>query len=572
MKRSLMKITLPMMLLLVGIYACDNEDDGVDILPPTISATAGDPTTVAVGETATITYSVTTPGGYETATVSSNDANVAEAALTTPGTPGDENSTLTVTVTGRSEGTVNITLNVEDEQDQNASDDVEVEVIAGDDGDDGDDGDGGDDLPVLRTVTDTIASIDSLSTLNQALEATGLNEDLGGEGPFTIFAPSNDAFDALLEALALDDLPAVIAELTDEGVADLLRAHVVQDSLPADLLMEQEYPTLNEDQTLTITIDDTSVFVNGAAVLQANISASNGVIHIIDSVVNLPEDVDPGEGEESIDANAGSALGEVDDLSTLNAAVDAADLTTTLDEEEAVTIFAPSNAAFTTLLESLDLEDGDLDGLIEAITAEGVSSTLQAHVVGQTLTSADLADGTELETLNGETITIANDGTTITANGAPVSRADITVNNGVIHIIDEVINTEAAAVGSIISYNEDLSSLAAALTDAELIETLNNGDAEYTVFAPSNEALDAVEGEIDSDVLQGHVVEGRVLSGDLANEQELTALNGETLVYTENENGAFINGIPFTNDLNNTASNGVVHVISGVITSEEDSE
>ena len=79
-----------------------------------------------------------------------------------------------------------------------------------------------------NTIADVVADSASLSDLAGALEVSGLDDVLSGEdGPYTLFAPNNDAFDALLEAIDLGDLNEVVAEFTDEGLADLLSAHVI---------------------------------------------------------------------------------------------------------------------------------------------------------------------------------------------------------------------------------------------------------------------------------------------------------------------------------------------------------
>ena len=146
-------------------------------------------------------------------------------------------------------------------------------------------------------------------------------------------------------------------------------------------------------------------------------------------------------------ANAGDTLSDIEAISTLAAAVDAAGIEGTLNDAERVTIFAPSNAAFDSLLNEQLGEDEEktLENLIAAITAEGVSGILQAHVIADSLPSDLLATDEPYNTLNeGSTITITAEGENVFANGAQVITPDIIVGNGVIHIIDSVINVDAS--------------------------------------------------------------------------------------------------------------------------------
>ena len=708
---------LLMLGLLVGIsFSCDNDDDGVDILPPTVTAPAD--AEVETGASEELTFTVTTPGGYESSTVTVDPTTLGTAQITDEPDDGDERGTVVVTFTaGATAATGTVNLEVTDQQSQSRDADVDVSVVAatveepetvatvGDTiasidslntleaalkaaqlfealndesvsytvfapndsafsvllsslelndidevvGELTQEGVAGllrahvieDSLPAdllmeqtyetlngdanltitkdgnsvfvngaavvaanilagngvihiidsvvnlpmdieedtVATVSDTIDDIEDLSTLTLALEATGLDDDLGGDGPFTIFAPDNDAFDGLLTALELGDLDEVISELSSEGVADLLRAHVISGSLPADLLMAQEYETLNENQMLTVTMEGDSVFVNGAGVVRANIFASNGVIHVIDSVVNLP--FDPALPESVVDTIASR-----DDLSLLEDAVDAADLIDILTGDGPFTVFAPDNDAFAALLGRLD-EVNNLEDLEDLLGEDGLADLLRAHVVSGSLLSTDITAG-ELPTLNEDaTITVTQEGEDIFVNGAQVIEADLETRNGVVHIIDEVINVSIMPVGNTIAEIPTLDSLEVALTLAELVETLNNEDNTYTVFAPSNEAFvaalntngvntleelaQALEGDGDDNtslgaLLLNHVVEDRITSAELGDDNTFQTLGGATLTVDVTTSGVTINGVPVSEEIDIAATNGVVHIINGVIT------
>lgn len=133
-------------------------------------------------------------------------------------------------------------------------------------------------------IVDTAASAGSFGTLLAAAEAAGLVDTLKGEGPFTVFAPTDEAFAALPEGT----VESLLEPENQEQLANILLYHVVPGKvLSTDLTDEMEAPTALEGQTLTVDLDN-GVAIEGATVVSADIEASNGVIHVIDTVI-LPE-------------------------------------------------------------------------------------------------------------------------------------------------------------------------------------------------------------------------------------------------------------------------------------------
>ncbi len=131
------------------------------------------------------------------------------------------------------------------------------------------------------TIVETAQGAEDFSTLVSAVESAGLVETLSGEGPFTVFAPTNAAFDALPEG-TLDELTM---EENSEQLTSILTYHVVPSAaMAADLSDGQELETVN-GETLTVSIDGDTVMIGDATVTQADIEASNGVIHAIDTVL-----------------------------------------------------------------------------------------------------------------------------------------------------------------------------------------------------------------------------------------------------------------------------------------------
>jgi transforming growth factor-beta-induced protein len=266
----------------------------------------------------------------------------------------------------------------------------------------------------MATIADIAAGDDNFSTLVAALSAAGLVDTLQGEGPFTVFAPTNDAFAALPEG-ALDALLADPAALTD-----VLLYHVVAGKAMAADVVGLPYVDTVLGQPVLIKVDGENVKANNASIVATDIEASNGVIHVIDTVL-LPPTADI--------VDTAVAAG---DFTTLVTAVQAAGLEEALRGEGPLTVFAPTDAAFAAL------PAGTVEALLNDIPA--LTDILLYHVVDGRVLSADVVNLDSAVTLQGSDIiiTVAEDGT-VKINDAAVVAADILTTNGVIHVIDAVI-------------------------------------------------------------------------------------------------------------------------------------
>lgn len=265
-----------------------------------------------------------------------------------------------------------------------------------------------------KDIVDTAVSAGSFETLVAAVKAAGLVDTLKGPGPFTVFAPSDEAFAKLppgtVESL-LGDKPALRSVLT---------YHVVAGKVPASAAMKLDWAASVQGQSIRVTTRDGSVFVDGARVVAADVPASNGVIHVIDRVILPRKDI------VATAVEAGS-------FGTLVTAVKAAGLVETLRGEGPFTVFAPHDAAFARL------PAGTLAGLLE--DRAGLTSVLTYHVVPGRILSSDLSVGTvEVKTVEGRSVLVTKtkDGR-VMVNGAAVASADVLAGNGVIHVIDGVI-------------------------------------------------------------------------------------------------------------------------------------
>jgi transforming growth factor-beta-induced protein len=273
-----------------------------------------------------------------------------------------------------------------------------------------------------KTIVDIAVEDGRFTTLVTALQAADLVDTLSGEGPFTVFAPTDDAFAALPEG-TLDSLLADIPALTD-----ILLYHVVPGKvLAADVLTLDSANTVL-GQPVAISVEGESVKVDNAQVIITDIEASNGVIHVIDAVI-IPSDEAAMAGDMPKDiVDTAVADGR---FTTLATALDVAGLIETLKGEGPFTVFAPTDDAFAALPE------GTLDSLLADIPA--LTDVLLYHVVPGKVLASDVIQLSAADTVLGQPVSIEVDGDTVMVNEAQVIITDIEGSNGVIHVVDAVI-------------------------------------------------------------------------------------------------------------------------------------
>jgi transforming growth factor-beta-induced protein len=275
--------------------------------------------------------------------------------------------------------------------------------------------------PMEKDIVEIAVGDSQLTTLVAALTKANLVDALQGDGPMTVFAPTNDAFDDLFATLGvggIDDLSADVLE-------PILLYHVLGIKAVSSSLSTGYVETLNatapDNNNVSLLVEvSKGVVLNGNSnVTTADIDASNGVIHKIDAVLLPPTVVDL--------AIANS------DFSTLVAAVVKADLVDALNGDGPFTVFAPTNAAFEMLFSDLGVSG------IDDLTADQLTPILLYHVVNANVRSDQVVTG-PVATLNGATIDVVVDNMGVTLNGtAKVIAVDVQGTNGVVHAIDKVI-------------------------------------------------------------------------------------------------------------------------------------
>ena len=286
--------------------------------------------------------------------------------------------------------------------------------------------------PQSNSVYDIVANSLDHNILQIGIDTCGLTSTLQGAGPFTLFAPTDAAFNALPQgtiAALLNDLP----QLTD-----ILKHHVVGDSVMSGMLSNNQIVTtlLGDDVTVTINTNG-DVFIDNAQVIVADIVADNGVVHVIDAVL-IPT------------TPANNTVYDIIDLSpshtTLKTAIDACGLDGTLKGAGPFTVFAPTDAAFNAL------PAGTIAALLNDLPQ--LTDILKHHVVGANVLSGSLSNNQIVTTLLGTDVTV-----TINSNGdvfidnAQVIVADIVADNGVVHVIDAVLLPASTLVSEINELN-----------------------------------------------------------------------------------------------------------------------
>jgi transforming growth factor-beta-induced protein len=413
---------------------------------------------------------------------------------------------------------------------------------------------------VAGTVVDYVVGNPELTALTAAVVRAGLVGALNSDAEFTLFAPNDEAFGAvdpnILDTLLNND--EFIPHLTD-----LLLYHVLDAEVFSAHIFNFQVDALNRE-TLLLSTDP--VAINGNQVVDADNDVRNGVVHVIDGVL-IPSWVSSSIANRVIGAS---------DLSTLLSLVVLAGLDGAVAAARELTLVAPTNDAFAKLpaatVEFLLSDDGKAT----------LTQILLYHVFPGIFVSSELSDGITVDTLQGGTVEVSVGNAGVFFNDAKAVEVDILANNGVVHKIDTVLNPadgeneglpEEETIVDFVVGNPDLTSLTAAVVRAGLVDALNSGGP-FTLFAPNDRAFGALPSEIVNtlltndefiphltDLLLYHVLDAELRSAHIFNFR-VTALNGEKLLLSTDPIG--INGNVVVS-ADNLESNGVVHIIDGVL-------
>lgn len=276
-----------------------------------------------------------------------------------------------------------------------------------------------DEMESPKNIVEVAVANPDFSTLVAALQKAELVTALEADGQFTVFAPTNAAFNQLFTDLGVDG----IDDLTKEQLTPILLYHVVGAKVKSTDLTNGYVTTLSTgpgNKNVSLKVDATNLELNGGVgITSADINATNGVIHVVDKVLLPPTVVD-------------IAL-DNDNFSILVSALVKAELVETLKGDGPFTVFAPTNDAFNALFEALDVTG------IADLSKEALTPILLDHVVSGNVRSTDLTTGS-VNTLNNSISIDVTSGVKINGN-INVVLADVQGTNGVVHVIDKVIVT-----------------------------------------------------------------------------------------------------------------------------------
>jgi len=289
-------------------------------------------------------------------------------------------------------------------------------------------------LPATKNIVELAESVKDLSTLVSAVVAGGLADTLSSPGPFTVFAPTNEAFAALPAGV----LAKLLKPENKKELADILTYHVLSGKvLSTDLKPFQEVKTV-EGKALRVSKFEGDVRVDRAKVIKADNLASNGVVHIIDAVL-LPLAA-PILDQISATKNIVQLAESVKDLSTLVTAVVAGGLADTLSSPGPFTVFAPTNEAFAAL------PAGVVAKLLKPENKKELVDILTYHVLPEQVLSTDLKPFQEVKTVAGKAVRVIKFDGQVRVDRAKVIKADNLASNGVVHIIDGVLLPPSEAI------------------------------------------------------------------------------------------------------------------------------
>ena len=268
-----------------------------------------------------------------------------------------------------------------------------------------------------KNIVETAVEAGKFKTLATALTATGLVDAVKGPGPFTVFAPTDEAF----AKVPKETLEMLLKPENKEKLKAVLTYHVVPGKVMAkDVVGLKGAKSLN-GQRIDVKVDGSKVSVDGANVVATDIVCTNGVIHVIDSVILPASDNIP-----AVATKAGK-------FSTLLAAAKAAGLVDALSGDKALTVFAPTDEAFG------KLPSGTVESLLKPENKDKLKSILLFHVVEGRVYSEDAVKAKTAATLQGGKVEISVKDGAAYVNGAKILATDIDAGNGVIHVIDSVI-------------------------------------------------------------------------------------------------------------------------------------
>ncbi|XP_026075536.1 periostin-like isoform X2 [Carassius auratus] len=395
----------------------------------------------------------------------------------------------------------------------------------------------------IDTVYDTLDLVHAKIT-QQYSDLSKLREELSGAGSYTMFAPSDDAW----EELDPESKAHLVSRGNTAHYNDLIYHIVNKRLLTKDLKNDMTLNSIHDNHDLYINhYSNGVVTVNCARIIHANQVATNGVVHVIDRVIS------------SVHPTIMDVIQTNGDLATLKIVALTAGLQGLLRESRHYTLFAPTNEAFK------NLDRDVLDRLMRDTTV--LQALLKYHLLNSVQCSEAIMAGSVYGTLEGSNIEIGCDGESLTVNGIKmVLKKDIFTRNGVIHLIDQVLMPDSAMqVTELIGKSQNI--FRDMVSQLGLSAAMQS-ETEYTILAPLNGAFSEEVMSMDERllkiILENHIVKLRISLSDLYNGQQLETLGGKLLrvfIYRTAvciENACMVRG-------SREGSNGILHLMRSLI-------
>ena len=417
-----------------------------------------------------------------------------------------------------------------------------------------------------QLLIETAAQRENLSLFVQAIDHAGLRQALSNQGPFTIFAPNDEAF---LEALRFLGASS-IQNIPRDNLAALLVYHVIPGRILSNQIPMGEINTFLENVVLNISRTSGNIVLNDSIQLRTrNIEARNGMIHEIDKVLFPP-------------SNSILDVIENNGFSSLLNAILQADLDEELANRGPFTLFAPNNTAFTRFLNDNDLTSAEL------LALPNLQNIIKTHLLKGLIPASGLKSGAYLSATETPIfISTAPNGAIWINGNTRVTSTNVRADNGLVHVIDYIISSPQQSLSELIfeyttAGSPQFTHLRAALEKSGLTASLNRGfEDNVTLFAPTDEAfeslfvelgvseVDDIPAETLGRILQYHLSPQRLFSQDLREGALLpTLISGQTL--TVNLAQLQVNESSLISDfLNIHGQNGVLHGINKVLIPED---
>jgi len=393
---------------------------------------------------------------------------------------------------------------------------------------------------ISNDVHTFIDTDDDLETLRTAIAAAGLTTMLESEGHYTVFAPTNEAF----EKIPAETLNRILGDPV--ALKDLLNYHILNHMQCAESIVTGTPMETLQGTVLEVGCDGDQMTLNGKAVISKKDQlGTNGVVHYINELLI------PDSAKTLLELAEGSVV-----TTATKMFIDAG-LTSHLSGSEALTLVAPQNEAF----------KGS-----ETMTPE-MKTLMMNHLVKGQLTSRSLYHGQELETMGGAKLRVFVYRNNLCIENACIAAHDKTGRFASMFTVDKVLTPPMGTVMDVLKADHRFSVLVGAVQTAGMAELMNQQGA-LTVFAPTNDAFNALpQSDLNrllsnraelSSVLKYHMGEGILVSGGVSSHTRVSPLMGDKLELGMRNSTVYVNKVPVL-EADMMATNGVVHAVNAII-------